>query len=663
MAGYRTPVIRQIMPFRRLLVGFLLCAGLGHAHTRGLDADFLAARDAYRADDAAKLDKLAPRLAGHVLEPYVAYWQLQLSIDAAEPDAVRAFLGRYKDTLLADRLRTEWLKSLAARGAWAQFGAEYPSVQTEDTELACYGLQYRRQFSDEVLAEARPVWFSGQDTPGSCAPLFDEMFARGQLGNADVWRRFRLAAEADNKALAVRLNGALDEKQRIPARQLELAMHDPERVLAKPGLPLNTQAGRELVLYALLRHAQTSPLSARDYWLRLREQVPAGDAAYGNAQVAFFAARKLLPEALQWYRELGVAPLSDLQLAWKARVALRAQAWPDVLAAIAAMSRPAQQEAAWRYWKARALIARGDAAADGDAQPILALLAQESHYYGLLAAEDLGRNVAVSFESVKADADAVRGFERNQAVQRALKLFELDLRGDGVREWAWAIRNLDDGQLLVAAEVARRNAVYDRAISTADKTALLHDYRLRYLAPYQNVFAAAARTHRVDEALVLGVVRQESRFVADALSSAGATGLMQLMPATAKWVARQLGRRNYRSSQIGAINVNIEFGTYYLHHVLNQLDGLPVLAAAAYNAGPGRAQAWRAQGPLEGAIYVESIPLNETRDYVKKVLANSVFYARLLGQTDTSLKRRLGVIPPRNGEAKIEDVAMEEKTK
>jgi soluble lytic murein transglycosylase len=223
-----------------------------------------------------------------------------------------------------------------------------------------------------------------------------------------------------------------------------------------------------------------------------------------------------------------------------------------------------------------------------------------------------------------------------------------------VREWLFTIRSFDDARLIAAAELARRAGVYDRAIYTADRTTRLHNFALRYPVPYHDVFREYAKTHGVDEAWVLGIARQESRFNTDARSSAGAAGLMQVMPRTARYVAAKIGLRNYRPKSVTEIETNVTLGTGYLKLVMDQL-GHPVLASAAYNAGPSRARRWRDAKALEGAIYVESIPFTETRDYVKKVMANSVFYAALLNQKPMPLKTRLGAIqPPGASEPPIE---------
>ncbi len=282
-----------------------------------------------------------------------------------------------------------------------------------------------------------------------------------------------------------------------------------------------------------------------------------------------------------------------------------------------------------------------------DAAPIFTGLAGEVHFYGMLAAEAIGKRQELASAPIEPDADALAAFGATDGVRRAVKLARLDMRPESQREWLYVVRGRPDESLLLAAEYARREGLYDRAINTAERTSARHDYGLRYLMPFREQFAAAAQDNAVDVALLFGIARQESRFAADIVSSAGAVGLMQLMPPTAQWVAKQLNRADYRPSQISDAGLNTQFGAYYFKYWLEKLDRMQALAAAAYNAGPGRAQAWRAATPLEGAVWVETIPFNETRDYVKKVLANAMIYARSLDQDNVPLVTRLGTVQPR----------------
>jgi soluble lytic murein transglycosylase len=321
--------------------------------------------------------------------------------------------------------------------------------------------------------------------------------------------------------------------------------------------------------------------------------------------------------------------------AWRVRAALAAKAWRDVLAAIDALPRATADEATWRYWRARALAAtgRGD-----EARAIYAALAVEHDYHGLLAAETLGmlrrsRRASRSAPTPAWQAGfAARDDVRARSSSRSSTCAPNRSASGSDRARLRRRRAQPGGDLRGVA------GMNDRAINTANRTRERHDYALRYPTPYRAQFEAAARDVGVDEALLRGIARQESRFVPEIVSSAGAVGLMQLMPATARWVAKQSGRADYTPARINDLDVNTQFGAFYFKYWLDRLDGSVALAAAAYNAGPGRAQQWRPSEPLDGAIWVETIPFNETRDYVKKVIANSVYYARAFG--DASVEAR-----------------------
>ena len=609
------------------------------------DADFVAARDAFRAGDAARLERIAPRLNGYLLEAYVEYWRLKLKLDDANPVAVRAFLERYANVPLAERLLAEWLKSLAKRGEWKTFGDFYLKQPSEDVELACYTAQWRwQQEGGEALDDVRGFWFSGQDQPESCRPVFAALIAKGKLTSRDIWARFRLAHEAGNYRLAAKIAGELPTVERPAPRDIERIDRNPRAALMKGDFRLSAPFGRELALYALDRATASDPSAARDAWLNFRSRLPDPDRLYGNLVLAYNAARQLVPSASDWYRDAEGAPMTEAQRAWRVRAALRAGEWSEVANAIDAMPETEAQEPAWRYWKARSLAATGHVE---DATRLYGGLATEQHFYGFLAAEALGATVVPQSEPLSPEPAALAAFAARPAVQRVVKLSALDLRSEGHREWLAVVRGLDDDALLLAAVFAQQNDLYDRSINTADRTRQRHDFALRYPTPYQSEIEEAAKRNGLDPALLYGLVRQESRFVADIVSTAGAVGLMQLMAPTARWVAKQTGRSELRTLKLDDPALNVELGSYYLRYVMDRFGGLTALATAAYNAGPGRAESWRGAASLEGAIYVETIPFNETRDYTKKVLANAMFYQTRLGLPYLALRDRLGIITAR----------------
>jgi soluble lytic murein transglycosylase len=395
---------------------------------------------------------------------------------------------------------------------------------------------------------------------------------------------------------------------------------------------------------------------------------PLKAAAWGV--VAKQAALKLQPEAAGWYRRAfdqqrasqEPAPWSDDTLAWAVRAALRsapseAERWALVQEAVGAMSAQEQKDAAWVYWRARALQAQAPRDGAGDearaaARQLMQSIASPLSFYGKLASEDLGlrpslpSTPAPSSPAEREAAAAVPG------LQRGLHMISLGLRSEGVREWNFTLRGMNDRELLAAAQVACDREVWDRCINTSDRTKAEINLAQRFPTPFRQDVVAAARRIGLDPAYVYGLIRQESRFIMDARSHVGASGLMQLMPATARWTAKKIGL-DFKPEMINDREVNLRLGTAYLKLVLDDFGGSAAMAAAAYNAGPSRPRRWR-EGPLlEVAAWAENIPFNETRDYVKKVLSNATVYSALLeGAPTLALKARLGApIGPRDAAA------------
>jgi soluble lytic murein transglycosylase-like protein len=414
--------------------------------------------------------------------------------------------------------------------------------------------------------------------------------------------------------------------------------------------PKLTGKGQRMVaLFALERLAKQSTDLAAARWAKLAGYFPVNEQHYFYGRLAYQAARNLDTRALRWYKLAADTPLDDKQSAWRVRAALRAQDWPEVLASVNAMSEQQQHDAAWQYWKARALQALGKTS---EAREIFAPLSGDFHFYGQLASAELADSPLLSkaIPVYKPGWQAIKEMSAVPGVQRTLALYRMGMRSEALEEWRWALRNFNDRELLTAAEIARRNEMYDRAIGAADKTVTMHDFSLRYLAPYRSELQEHIREHGLDEAWVYGLMRQESRFATGAKSETGASGLMQIMPNTARWVANKLGLKSYRHSLIHQLDTNLRIGTYYMKSVLSRSENNPVLASAAYNAGPIRALQWRGDKPLEGAIYAETIPYEETRDYVEKVMSNTVYYANQFGDPPRSLKQRLGIVPARSAD-------------
>lgn len=617
------------------------------ARATSSDETFLTAREAFRVGSAAKVAKSLESLRGYELEPWVEMWSLRLKLDADDSAGVKDFLERWSGSLPAERLRADWLKVLGQHRRWDEFLKESQRLVQPDQELVCYGWQARwNALADRsVLDEVRPVWLTPAELPEACAPLTDLLVTEKRLSADDVWMRIRRLLEDRKTREAVRAARYLPDAQIPDLKTLESIAAKPTRYLDKKLSPHfdQTRLGRELAIDAWVQLARTDPQEAAERFRRQESRLSAPDRAYVWGQLALQAARRHLPEAGEWFDLAEASPLNDEQQAWRVRAALRQQDWAAVRRVIERMSPPQSVQPDWVYWLARALAAQGRR---DEAARLYQRIADQPSFYGNLACEELGRPIAIPARAPASTSDELDQAAHHPGLRRALAFFRLDMRVEGVREWNWSLRGMDDRQLLAAAELARRNDILDRTISTADRTVFQHDYGLRYPAPFRDQVSPKARELALDDGWVYGLMRQESRFVSTARSGVGAKGLMQLMPATARWVARKIGLSGYRPDKVTELDTNVTLGTNYLRMVFDSLGNHPVLACAAYNAGPGRAQRWRGDRPLEGAIYAETIPFNETRDYVKKVMSNSVYYAALFEDRPQSLKARLGIVQP-----------------
>jgi soluble lytic murein transglycosylase len=380
------------------------------------------------------------------------------------------------------------------------------------------------------------------------------------------------------------------------------------------------------------------------------------------AHLARQAALQQLPSAFDYSRRAwklwdhsrtsaAPPPWSSELLAWQVRAALRqpagdAQRWLLVTRAIDALPAAERRDGAWVYWKPRAALALappgpGGEAARAAAQAELSALAARPGFYGKLAAEELGLPLNPPPAPAALTAAEQEAARQHAGLRRALQLIALGLRSEGVREWNFSLRGLPERELLAAAQSACEQEVWDRCINTSERTRGEVDMHQRFPLPLREPLQARALASGLDPALLYGLIRQESRFVADIRSSVGAAGLMQLMPATARWTAKKVGLA-FRPGMVTDTQVNLQLGAAYLRRVLDDFDGSLVLATTAYNAGPSRSRRWREGPAIEAVAWVESIPFNETRDYVKQVLSNQVDYAVRLGGPVPTLKSLLG---------------------
>jgi soluble lytic murein transglycosylase len=610
---------------------------------REQDALFLQLREAARQNDAAKAAELAARLPSYAIPSYVDYYRLKPRLASASNEEVLDFLKRYEGSAIADRLRNDWLLELGRKRDWANFDRELPLfVKNDDYQVKCYALLSRAVKGQNVAAQARVLLDNPPMYGEACAALVNQLVQSGQFTNTDLLAQLRLAGEMHATGPSRRTALLLGASDTRAAQAVDL----PAVAMAR-GVG-NTPAEHEIYLVAVGRMARTSLKLATVALNKNASRLSAEERSIGWANIALAASLTLAPEAYDdWQRAAG-APLTWSQLEWKTRIALRRGDWKTVRTTIEAMPTHQHDEPVWTYWLGRALQAEGRRE---DAQALFRRIADQNSFYGQLAMEETGMQISIPPSAAPPTPAELAQVSANPGFKRALKFFSMRMRFEGTREWNWALNGFTERQLLAAAEFARQNDILDRMLSTSERTRTEFDYSQRFPAPHNDILHPTAQGLGLDQAWVYGLIRQESRFVSDAQSGVGASGLMQVMPSTGKWVAEKIGLTDYGHGMLSDIRTNIVLGTNYLNMVLNNAEGSQVLATAAYNAGPSRARTWRGllTAPMEGAVFVETIPFEETRTYVRNVMSNATNYAALFERRPQSLKARLGTITPRGG--------------
>ena len=610
---------------------------------------------AFKLGDRKQLTQLLPQAKGSLLEPWAAYWELSIRLDQADKAEIESFLARYAGTYQEDRLRAEWLVQLGRNREWATFRAQLPLYRMADERsIQCYALWSDYLVSDaDVAKQLQETWLPQREPDEACADAAQELIKARKMPAQAAWVRARLGMENDRLKVTTQAIATLDTKW---VATLAAIYQSPSRYLNDKLTALRPQT-REFVSLALIRLAYLDPHDAalEVEKLRWRAQLTGEERSWIWGVIGKRAAQKGQDNAWSYYQRGHLDQMHEDHLLWAVRAALRQGKWPQVEAAISALPPVLRSEPTWIYWHARAIVAQKPTdAARAQAMASLQSIAGIRGFYEQLALEELGQRSTLPPKPLGPTPEEKDIARKNAGLQRALYAIALGLRSDGVREWNYSISlhtkgGMDDRSLLAAAELACHAEVWDRCINTSERSKALIDMEQRFPMPFKAAVLARATSIGLEPAYVYGLIRQESRFVMDARSSVGASGLMQVMPATAKWTAKKIGINDFVLAKLTDRDTNIAIGTGYLKLVLDSFQGSMPLAAAAYNAGPSRARTWRGDtgAPvMEAAIWAENIPFNETRDYVKKVLSNTTLYAAMISGQPQSIKTRLGNVGP-----------------
>jgi len=613
-------------------------------------ADFVAAEQALQRGAITKFKKLTPQLQDYPLYPYLRYEYLRTRLHKRPAEEINTFIDTFHDSPLSARLHFRWIKKLAQNGRWKEVEQHYRPGN--NVTLACY---YRRALLNKGDQEAafdglQQLWLVGYSQPRACDPLFTAWHDADFIDDSLAWQRIQLAMGKRKLTLTRYLTRFLSKKERVWANKWIEVHRKPSRVLSAKRFASEHLMRNTIIVHGLKRMARTSPIKAANAWqTEISTRYPFSDDEITTVEraIAMAMALRNKPEALSWLAVLKEKPADQSLREWRVRTALNQQNWDAALAWLYQLNDEEQQMTRWQYWRARALEALDQQV---EAETIYNILAMSRGYYGFLAADKLALPYRFEHAALLQNDELATNIEQRPGILRARELFILKRTVEARREWFHVTRRMSEEQLHQAGQLAHRWGWHDRAILTVARTKHRDDLDVRFPLAHQNKITLKADENSVDAALAFALIRQESAFTSDARSSAGAMGLMQLMPRTAKQLTSGTNIRIKNRMQLIDIDTNLKLGMKHLGKVMKRFNNNTVLALAAYNAGQARVKRWIPGNKLiEADLWAETIPFKETRNYIQNIMVFTPIYEQHLGRPLTTLAQRMmpiGTAPP-----------------
>jgi len=603
---------------------------------------YLQAEQALAQRQLTRFRKLLPRLTDYPLYPYLQYQDLKRRLHRASHEELDRFLDDYANLPIADSLRRKVLKRAAKRRDWQSYLHFYRP--TQNVSLQCHYLSARLHNgeTETVYADIQRLWLSARSRPSECDGVFAQWRDAGQINDDLLWQRIELALGQGRRQLASYLARQLPTRERHWAH-LWIGLHRyPDQLPRRYQALLKPHPKARLIfINTLQRLIRRDPQKAITFWqthateLRLQISLSEAEQASLYRRFALALALRHQPNAEAWFRRIPPRYQTDTSRSWRVRAAIRNQHWQTVRLAIDAMPEQQRQTDRWRYWEARALVQLGEIK---EANALLSQLAKRRNYYGFLAADRLSLPYPLQAHPYQPSAAELFVLQEQADIRRTAELYQLGRRIEARREWRAAMQKLDETRRLQAAKLAQLWGWNEQSILTMAGTTYRDDLELRFPLLFREEVLALSATKGLEAAWTYGVIRRESAFVTDARSSRGATGLMQLMPATAKRISRSLKVRYRGRSTLLQPETNLKLGTGHLAKMLERFDNQTVLATAAYNAGARRVKKWLPEETtMDADRWIETIPYKETREYVSNVLAYTIIYADRLGQQNVRL--------------------------
>jgi soluble lytic murein transglycosylase len=632
----RKPTLLQVV-IKAVILVFLCLIPLfawAYAYDRTTErAAFLAALGDLQRGKQQQFLEITEHLRDYPLYPYLLYADLAMHLPEAPTSDIQGFLDAYSNTPLASHLRGLWLQEMASQGRWQQFLQVYQptsdlNLQCDQREalLATGQTQAAIENFDALLGKTQVL-------PKSCLIVFEQALRSGNLAQSILWQRIEMAMQANNMMLASQFADILSPNDKALFVVWQHIYQNPLLITQAGLLKLTGSVTEPIVLTAIQRLADKDPRLAVAVWKKLYSQytLPEETQQKVTRILALALAQDHDPLAEPWLMQLAPEYVDQTVREWRIRAALLNQDWAGVQNAIILLPPEEQHMPAWRYWYARALAAQGQGMT---AQTIYRDLALHGDFYGQMASLQLHQVPLAEVKNLTVSRDQIIAIANLPAMQRAYELYQLHWLPEAHQEWQWAIQNLPEEDYLAAAELAINWGWFERAIATVNLLSDGSNIPLRFPLAYRTEVLGVAERQDLNPAWLFALIRQESLFTPDAHSSAGAIGLMQLMPTTAMLIADKLHMSCSVDSLCDA-DLNLTLGGVYLRHMDVLFNGNVLFATAAYNAGPGRVQKWIPQASMPADIWIETIPFHETRDYVKNITAATTFYEKELGISPT----------------------------
>lgn len=603
---------------------------------------FIAAEKAIKQGNITEYQTLRNELEKYPLYPYLEYNELRYGFSSKKLPQVKKFIQKYPDVPISYLLRSAWLNHLAKKKEWKSYLDLYTPQNSIERQCNYLRALIRTKQEEKAYKLIKPIWIHGGSRPDDCTPAFKAWHRAGKLTPELAWERIILTMQKGETTRARYLRRYLPKSQKGWFEQWIHIHNNPERLARKIKLKVPKKLQQTIIAHGLKRLARRNINTALSVWKRLQkdEEFPKQLLQQAEHAIAMRLMRSKHKRSLKFLDQIQ-PHATDTKLHERGlRYALSRQKWDLVYKWTQRLPKRLKNGDGWRYWNAKALAKLGK---DEESKAKLRPLAKERSFYGFLAADLLKVNYNLNNRPSKVSAKTMRQLKNNQGLIRSREMFLLKRFTSSRREWRAATKGMKPEQLKGAAILARDWGLHDRSIVVLAQGGLWDDLNLRFPIAHRKQVDKMALEKNIESAWVFAVIRQESTFIQDAQSPAGALGLMQLMPRTAHSTARKLKMKRLKESHILQPDVNIQLGATYLKTVLNELGQNKVLATAAYNAGPGRVRRWLPKKPIPADLWVATVPFNETRGYLERVLAYTVIYKDRLGEKTGRLS---DIMPP-----------------